>query len=117
MKIYFKYLLIYFLGALNACGTQVTLSGKAYEEYQEALKPYLFYWEIPGKTIEGKRIDSWDCGAAPTVHAAEHVVFSPETINAEKRPEEERNKPAIDRLTVKWVECMKDKGYVWVKDQ
>lgn len=82
----------------------------------ESIKPYAYYWENPEMIVESRQLDSWECGAGKTIYAAENVVFSPETINAEKISEEERDKPAIDRLTVKWVECMKDKGYVWIKE-
>lgn len=99
------------------CGIEPGVSGKSRTEYLNSIKSYIEYWLKPGMTVDSRRQDSWSCGTAPTVYAAENVVFSPETINAEKRPEEERNKPAIDRLTVKWVECMKARGYVWVKEQ
>lgn len=39
--------------ALAGCGTQVALSGRAYEEYQKSIKPYIEYWEKPGMTEQG----------------------------------------------------------------
>lgn len=105
---------IFFL--IEGCGIEPGLSGKARSEYLKTIKPYLEYWGKTDMTIEGRRLDSWSCGTAPTFHAAEHVVFSNESIISEQKKGERDYQLARERLRMKWVECMKDKGYVWVKE-
>lgn len=100
---------------LTGCGTQVPLSGKAYDDYIKSIKPYSEYWVREGLTVEGRREDSWACGAARTVHGASHVIFSDEQEKAERRPEEKDNFAARRRLSQAWVECMKAKGYRYAK--
>lgn len=117
MKMFLYFSLLMSVVVLYGCGNQVALSGKAYDDYQKALKPYAYYWQKPQMTVESRRLDSWDCGTAPTLHAAEHVVFSNEVILSEQRKGERDYQLARERLRMKWVECMKDKGYVWVKEQ
>jgi hypothetical protein len=91
------------------------LSGQAREDYLKSIKPYGEYWVKEGMTVEGRREDSWACGAARTTHGASHVVFSDEQEKAERRPEEKDNFAARERLSRAWVECMKTKGYRYVK--
>ncbi len=67
-------------------------------------------------TIESRQYDSWSCGTAPTLYAADYVVFSDGAISSEQRKGEVGYQPARERLRMKWVECMKDKGYVWIKE-
>lgn len=102
---------------ITGCGIEPGLSGKSRSEYLESIKPYAHYWEKPEMTIQSRRLDSWECGAAPTIYAADHVVFLPETEAAERTPEEDTNMPAHHRLSAKWVECMKQKGYIWIKEE
>ena len=47
---------------LPGCGTQVPLSGKAFDEYMRSIKPALHYWEKPAMTLEGKQADWVKCG-------------------------------------------------------
>lgn len=101
--------------ASAGCGTQVALSGQAYEEYQKSIKPYIAYWEKHGMTEEGRRADSWACGAARTIHAADNVVFPPEAEKAERRPDEKNEMAAFWRLRNKWNQCMEGKGYIYRK--
>lgn len=114
MKKFLSFLLLILIGFLYGCGNQVALSGNAYDDYQKALKPYSHYWEKPEMTVESRRLDSWECGAGPTIYAADHLVFSPEAERAERKPEEDTNMPAHYRLSARWVECMRNKGYIWV---
>ncbi len=83
--------------------------------YKPDIKPYIAYWQKEGMTEESRREDSWECGAARTIHAADHVVFPSEVEKAERRPDEHSDRPAHYRLSEKWVECMKAKGYRYVK--
>jgi hypothetical protein len=96
---------------LIGCGIEPALSGKARGDYLKSIKPYLQYWEKEGVTVEGRREDSWACGAARTVHGASHVIFSDEQEKAERRPGENNDFAARERLSRAWVECMKAKGY------
>jgi len=47
---------------LAGCGTQVPLSGRAYEEYQKSIKPYIAYWTKDGMTEDGRLWDWVGCG-------------------------------------------------------
>ena len=113
---YQGYIFIYATSCcLVGCGTQIALSGKARSEYLKTIKPYAHYWENPEMMVEIRRLDSWECGAGPTIYAADYVVFSPEAETTERKPEEDTNMPAHHRLSARWVKCMKNKGYVWTK--
>lgn len=96
---------------LIGCGTQVPLSGKAFDDYMKSIKPYGTYWVKEGMTVEQRRRDSWACGAAPSNDGADDVVFIREKIKAEMRPEDKDDFAAQGRLSRAWVECMKAKGY------
>jgi hypothetical protein len=91
------------------------LSGQAREDYLKSIKSYGEHWVKEGMTVEGKREDSWACGAARTVYAADHVVFWAEQVQAEKRPEDKNDIGAQARLRKVWAECMKAKGYRYEK--
>lgn len=104
-------LCLFFL--LTGCGIEPALSGKARGEYLKSIKPYLQYWEKEGMTVEGRMEDSWVCGAARTVHGANHVIFSGEQEKTERRPGENNDFAARARLSRAWVECMKAKGYYY----
>lgn len=100
---------------LSGCiNIEPALSGKAFDDYQKSIKAYIEYWEKPGMTVEGRRADSWACGAARTIHAADRVVFPPEVEKAEKRPDEKNEMAAFWRLRARWNQCMEAKGYDYV---
>ncbi len=77
------------------------------------IKPYLHYWVKEGVTPEQRRQDSWDCGAGETKYGADHVAFSRERANAERKLEEKDDIAARKRLADRWVVCMKSRGYLW----
>jgi hypothetical protein len=77
----------------------------------ESPTPYAAHWVKNGVTTEARRVDSWDCGAARTALAADHVAFSAEQLRREMRPDEHDNFGPRARLTKEWVVCMKSKGY------
>lgn len=100
--------------SVAGCGIEPALSGKARSEYLDSIKPYLHYWVKPGMTEESRRQDSWECGAATTEIAAEHVIFPDKVLENEKQAHETTDVPAINRLRDKWGDCMKEKGYEYV---
>ena len=53
---------------LVGCGTQVALSGRAYDDYQKSIKPYIVYWEKARMTESERRQDWVMCGVVREVH-------------------------------------------------
>ncbi|MGM0516887.1 MAG: hypothetical protein ACQER6_04740 [Pseudomonadota bacterium] len=102
------------IGPGGICGPQTPLYECMNPNYPESIKPYLHYWVKPGMTEESQRQDSWECGAAPTELAAEHVIFPDKVLESEKQAHETTDVPAINRLRDKWGDCMKEKGYEYV---
>lgn len=102
---------------LSGCMTCMSSWCLGDETYQRLLhpKPYGTHWIKDGMTEEQRRADSWACGAAPTVLAADHVVFTKEQERIERRPEEKDDFGANERLTKTWIACMRSKGYAYVK--
>jgi hypothetical protein len=82
------------------------LSGKEREEYLNAIKPYLQYWEKPGMTPEGRREDSKECGGP----RSDYTGFGPITIKTSQRPGETEGETDT-HLMQDWVRCMTQKGY------
>ena len=97
--------------SLTGCGTQVPLSGKAFDDYQKSIKSYGEYWVKDGVTVEQKRRDSRACGAAPNNWSADRPDFKPAEIEAARRPEDPNIGAAVHRLRSSWGQCMKAKGY------
>lgn len=99
-----------FLGLLlSGCGTQVPLSGRAFDEYMKSIKPYLQYWEKPGMTVEGRRVDSKECGGLN-----DSIQFiGTQVVKAAHLPGETENQTET-RLRQDWVACMREKGYRYV---
>lgn len=97
---------------LSGCGIGgYTMTGMVLDKDLKSIKSYGEYWVKDGVTVEQKRRDAWDCGAAPHNYGADHVSFTHEKIKAEMRPGEPDYMAARSRLTQAWVECMKFKGY------
>ena len=87
------------------------------KESYEALmnpKPYGAHWIKEGMTRESRRNDSWSCGAANTIHAADYVVFSDVQKKSARTPTDKDDFGPDERLTVQWNTCMKSKGYVYL---
>ncbi len=79
------------------------------------LKPYGAHWIKDGMTRENRRNDSWTCGAANTVIAADGVVFSKEQLAAAKLPTDQDDFfSSNERLTKQWGICMNSKGYTYL---
>lgn len=74
--------------------------------------PYGIHWVKDNMTREGRREDSWVCGAAHTAYAADHVVFSEDQL-AEKKSLTEKWYDVEKRLGNQWRICMQSKGYVY----
>lgn len=106
-----KYFWIVLLLPLAGCFfTQDRLGGP-----DPNLKPYGAHWIKDGMTRESRRNDSWTCGAANTVIAADSVVFSKEQIAAAKLPsDKDEFFGSNERLTKQWGICMKSKGYTYL---
>lgn len=81
------------------------------EAYLKSIKAYGEHWVKEGVTAEQKRSDSWACGAARTTLAADHVVFSPEALQSEKRAGDKDDFAPRTRLTKSWIACMESRGY------
>ena len=97
---------------ISSCiNIEPALSGKAYDDYIKSIKPYALYWVKDGGSEEQRRLDSWACGAAKTIHAADHVVFTQEEVRQAKRPEDPNDIAAYFRLQDAWAKCMQTKGY------
>lgn len=75
------------------------------------IKPYIQHWVKNNMTEEGRRVDSWTCGAGATVYGADHVAFSKEQASEEKKPNEKDDIAARLRLEEKWKYCMRSMGY------
>jgi hypothetical protein len=73
--------------------------------------PFLSHWIKDGITRESRRNDSWACGAAPTVYAADYAVFSREQFSSAKSVKEDSE--IAERLRKQWMACMESKGYVY----
>ena len=91
------------------------VSGKELTEYLNSIKPYGAHWVKEGMTRESRREDSWACGAAKTMHAADNVVFTHEEMIAAKLPEDLNDILANSRLTKKWISCMREKEYSYLE--
>ena len=105
------------VGNWNICGPQTPAAycdSDAYEKLAHPA-PYGTHWVKDGITVEQRRKDSWACGAAKTIHAADHVVFEKEKENLEKRSEDPNDIAAYLRLRASWVKCMELKGYRYEK--
>lgn len=76
--------------------------------------PFLSHWIKEDMTRESRRNDSWECGAAPTAYAADHVVFSQEQYDGMKS-EVERSEMR-QRLSRQWVMCIRSKSYVYLEN-
>jgi len=78
-------------------------------------QPYGAHWVREGMTRESRREDSWACGAADTVVAADHVIFSKEQLAAARLPSDRDNFiGSHGRLMNQWQACMKSKGYSYL---
>ena len=75
------------------------------------IKPYLHYWEKPRVMAEQRREDSVSCGGSRSDTHPNSVNDSDETklmLPGETIWE------TRERLSIAWVNCMKDKGYQYV---
>ncbi len=101
------------IGNGNICGPQTPRAYCDKEAYQRLMypAPHGVKWIKEGMTRESRRSDSWACGAANTIYAADRVVFPEEDIQSARRPEDKDDFPALRRLTQQWRACMQSKGY------
>lgn len=74
-------------------------------------QPYGAHWIKEGMSKESRREDIAACGAKGN----ESVNFPPHEIQAAKQPEDPNDIKAMGRVTKKWAECMRSKGYVYLE--
>ena len=86
---------------LTGCGTQVPLSGKAFDEYMKSIKPALHYWEKGGMTVEERRADWVECGGRLD------GGYTPDA----RLPSETDDFAAMRRKQQRLGACMEMKGY------
>lgn len=101
------------LGNGRICGPQTPAAHcdkEAYERLKHP-KPFGAHFIKEGMTKESRREDIEACGAKGN----ESVNFLPHEIQAAKQPEDPNDIKAMGRLTKKWAECMRSKGYVYLK--
>ncbi len=106
----------FFLGlvtlTLSGCGIGgMWMNGNP---HMEPIQPYGAHWVKERMTREQRRADSWSCGAAGTVHAADHVVFTNEQRDAVRLFTDKDNYVPDERLLNQWRICMQSKGYVYM---
>lgn len=77
------------------------------DEYLRSIKPYLQYWDKPGFTPEGRRVDSEECGA---IGKDDRADIASARIKAAQRPGETESQTET-RLRQVWHACMREKGY------
>lgn len=104
------------IGNGHICGPQTPTAYCNKEAYEKLMHPksYGAHWIKEGMTTESRRNDSWRCGAANTIHAADYVVFSDAQKNSARIPTDKDDYGPDERLTVQWNTCMKSKGYVYL---
>jgi len=74
-------------------------------------QPYGAHWIKEGMTKESRREDIAACGGK----GDESVNFLPREIQAVKQPEDFNDVMAESRLTKKWANCMRNKGYIYLE--
>ncbi|SMB21535.1 putative transmembrane protein [Sterolibacterium denitrificans] len=89
------------------CGTQIGLTGSAYEEYQKSIKPYITYWTKEGMTEDGRLRDWVACGGQ------ENGNFS---LDRKKRLQGESSDTFRTRLEHDFERCMLRSGYRYTGD-
>ena len=87
---------------LVGCGTQVALSGRAYDDYQKSIKPYIAYWEKEGMTEEARMQDWLVCGGQKNGSFA---------WDSRKKIPDETDDYARTRLQFEFQRCMLRAGY------
>lgn len=93
---------------LTGCiNIEPALSGKAYRDYQNSIRPYIESWGKSDMTT-GQRIQDWvSCGGA------RDGAFSPniKVLHQERQTDENNNNAAHDRLNDELQRCMIKHGY------
>jgi hypothetical protein len=107
MRVFFIGIALLFTLLLSGCGIGgYSMTGMVLEKDQKSIKPYLQYIEKPGWTVEGRRMDSAECGGPPN----DSIQYGSNAIKAAQRPGETERQTET-RLRQEWYACMKGKGY------
>jgi len=77
----------------------------------KSIKPFGAHFIKDGMTKESRLDDTVACGSGRT----EYVLFSDLEIQAAKQPEDINLFKARERLSKRWVTCMRGKGYVYLE--
>ncbi len=93
--------------SMTACGIEPALSGKAFDDYQKSIKPYIAYWEKPGITEESQLADWMACGGQPDGSFA---------LDRKKRLPDESYDTFRTRLEFEFQRCMIGSGYLYTGD-
>ncbi len=113
-SIFFLFIYAVFVAMLYGCGIGgLWMNGDP--SVGRNLKPYGTHWIKEGMTRERRRADSWSCGTANTLVAADHVIFSAEKMVAARLPLDQNDYGPDGRLTKEWIACMQSKGYVYIE--
>lgn len=97
--------------------TTLALSGCLLETVgpiDRSIKPYGAHGVKEGMTRESRRVDSWACGAANTVIAADSPLFPDSVMEMERMQSEQNVFGPRARLLERWSVCMRSKGYQFV---
>lgn len=105
------------IGNGHICGPQTPAAYCDREAYERLMnpKPSGVRWVKEGMTREGRREDSWACGAARTLIAADGPVFTRDDIERERRATDANDYGPRGRLFDRWSQCMQSKGYTHMK--
>ncbi|WP_051412975.1 hypothetical protein [Methylophilus sp. 5] len=103
-------------GCYKSCATGdplglLTYCDKASQARLFNPKPYGAHWIKERMTKESRRVDIAACGAKGN----ESVNFLPREIQAAKQSDDTNSISAEGRLTMRWAECMRDKGYAYLE--
>lgn len=102
------YLLICTSISLTACGIGgFWMNGDPSEGRN--VKPYLYYWEKPDMTAQGRKEDWVECGGKSNGNWGPSIKMT----NEEKRPNENGTDAAYERLHNEFQRCILKKGYYY----
>ena len=91
-----------FLILVTGCGIEPALSGKAFDDYQKSIKPYIAYWHKEGMTEESRLHDWVACGGHPDGGFR---------LDRNKRQSGESTDTFQTRLEFEFQRCMIRTGY------
>ncbi len=93
------------------CGPQTPAANCNKEAYEKLVHPKAYgeYWVKPDTSNETRGRDSIACGGS-----TRGPDFTSEQTEAARQPGDKNDFAADTRLSIVWVNCMKEKGYRYV---